>query len=183
MLLVGMVMVQELARFLPFAPTLPLAGMPVKFGVVFVFRALPFFLLGIWLRRHEDAVRRCVFPNWVFAAIALAGGIMSVIEWGLFGVSQFYIGSYLTVASLFIWAIRNPGGGWGPVTHIGRNLSLLVYVLHIAVWNFLMLALRSLHVNQTFLVRWTSPLLVVALSLLVAFALDMAWREMKNRKV
>lgn len=172
-----MLLVQEFACFLPFTQTLPLAGMPIKLFTVFAFRALPFFLLGIWLRRYDDAVRRCILPNWAFAAFALMGGFLSIVEWRLFGVSQFYIGSYLTVASLFAWAIRNPGGGWKPVTYIGRNLSLLVYVLHIAVWNFLMLALRSLHVDQTFLVRWTLPLLVVSLSLLVAFALD----RMKRR--
>ena len=65
----------------------------------------------------------------------------------------------------------------GPVTYIGRNLSLLVYVLHIAVLNFIILALRGLHVDQTFLVRWTLPIMVVILTLLVAFVLDAAWRR------
>lgn len=176
-LLVGMVLFQEFTRFLPFAPKIPLRGLPVSLCHTFAFRALPFFLLGIWLRRHENAVRRCALPNWSFAAFALTGGFMSVVEWRLFGVSQFYIGSYITVAAMFAWAIRNPGGGVGPVTYIGRNLSLLVYVLHISVLNFLMLALRCLHVDQMLLVRWTLPIMVVILTLLVAFVLDAAWRR------
>ena len=182
-LLVGMVLVQEFAGILPFSPKIPLADAPIKLFTVFVFRALPFFLLGIWLRRHEGAVRHCALPNFAFVITAIIGGLLSVVEWRIFGISQFYLGSYLMVASMFAWAIRNPEGGWWLLTYIGRNLSLLVYVLHIAVLSFLMLALRSLHVDQMLLVSWTLPLQVVALSLIVSFALDMAWRGLKKGKI
>ncbi len=181
-LLVGMVLSQEFAHSLPFNPAIPFRGMPVRLCVLFVFRALPFFLLGIWLRTHEAIVRCCALPTWAYAAFALLGEIVAVAEWRLFGVAQFYLGTYLTVAALFAWAIRDPEGGWRPIVFIGRRLSLLVYILHIAVRDFLALLLRELHIDQMSLVRWTLPGIVVTLSLLVAFVLDWVWQRAETTK-
>ena len=181
-LLVGIVLSQEFAHCLPFNPAIPFRGMPVRLCVLFAFRALPFFLLGIWLRKHEEIVRNCALPTWMYAAIALLGQIVAVAEWRLFGVAQFYLGSYLTVAAIFAWAIRDPEGGWRPIVFIGRRLSLLVYILHIAVRDFLAILLRGLHVDQSPFIRWTLPGIVVALSLLVAFALDRVWQYAEATK-
>ena len=173
-LLVGMVLSQEFAHWLPFNPAIPFRGMQVRFFVIFIFRALPFFLIGIWIRRNEAAIRKLELPTWTYAAVAFVG---AAAEYKLFGNSQFYLGNYLTAISLFAWAIHYPAGGWKPVVFIGRHLSLLVYVLHIAVWQFLTILLRGLQVDQLPSIRWTLPGIVVALSLLVAFVLDRVWQR------
>ena len=100
----------------------------------------------------------------------------------MFGVAQFYLGSYLTVAAIFIWAIRNPEVGWSPIVFIGRHLSLLVYVLHIAVRDFLAILLRGLLIDQLPSIRWMLPGIVVALSPHVAFVLNWVWKRAETTK-
>lgn len=181
-LLVGMVLFQEFAHCLPFNPAIPFRGMPVRLCFLFVFRALPFFLLGIWIRRNEAVIRKLELSAWTYAAVAFAGAVAAAVEYRLFGNSQFYLGNYLTAIALFAWAIRHPEGGWKPMVFIGRRLSLLVYVLHVAVWQYLSILLRGLHVDQWPLVRWTLPCIIVALSLFIAFVLDWAWRCAETTK-
>ncbi len=181
-LLVGMVLFQEFAHCLPFKPTIPLRGVPIRFCFIFIFRALPFFLIGIWIRRNEASIRKLELPAWTYAAFAFAGAAVAAAEYKLFGNSQFYLGNYLTAISLFAWAIHHPVGGWKPMVFIGRRLSLLVYVLHIAVWQFLTILLRRLRVYQSPSIRWTLPGIVVTLSLLVAFVLDWVWQRAETTK-
>ena len=180
-LLVGMVLFQEFAHCLPFKPTIPLRGVSIRFCVTFIFRALPFFLLGIWIRRNEAAIRKLELPAWTYAAVAFAGAVVAAVEYKLFGNSQFYLGNYLTAIALFAWAIHHPAGGWKPMVFIGRRLSLLVYVLHIAVWQFLTILLRRFHADSLLIVRWMLPVMVVALSLLVALVLNWAWRNVVEK--
>lgn len=181
-LLVGMVMFQEFAQCLPFHPAIPLHGMTVRFCVIFIFRALPFFLIGIWIRRNEVSIRKLELPAWTYVAFAFAGAAVAAAEYKLFGNSQFYLGNYLTAIALFAWAIHHPAGGWKPVVFIGRRLSLLVYVLHIAVWQFLTILLRRFHADSLLIVRWMLPVMVIALSLLVALAPNWAWRNVVEKR-
>lgn len=50
-LLVGIILFQELAIWLPFDPSISIGAKHIRFCHVFVFRALPFFLAGIWVSR------------------------------------------------------------------------------------------------------------------------------------
>lgn len=181
-LLIGMVAFHEFIPRFGSAPLVPLSGVSIRICDIFLFKALPFFLLGMWFRRLEGSILTWHMSPTACVALAVAGGAMAVAEYKVLGVSQFYIGSCLTVAAMFIWAIRNPGDGWKPVVFIGRRLSFLVYVLHVAVWQFLAILLRRFHADSLLIVRWMLPVMVVALSLLVALALNWAWRNVVEKR-
>lgn len=138
-------------------------------------------MIGIWARKTEIVIRKNKLATWLYVLFAFVGGIASVVEYWLFGNSQFYLGNYLMVAAMFAWAICYPDYGWKPLVFVGRRLSLLVYVLHIAVWKYFTIFLRGKHIEQTVLMRWTMPVIVALLSILVSFAIDwIRWKVVKK---
>lgn len=166
-LLIGTMAFQEFAEYLPFSPRIPVVG--ARFCVLFVFRALPFFLLGVWLRTKEDAIRAIRLPTLWLVIIVISGAFLAVVEAKLTVNSQFYVGNYLMVAGLFLWAMRNPINGYQPLEFVGKNLSLYVYVIHIVVGQWLTDIFRHGGLESYPAVLWLTPLLVVLFSSGLAF--------------
>ena len=101
----------------------------------FVFRALPFFLAGMWLRKHKNSICSYGFSKNSLLITSIFGEALSLLERNLFQESQFYLGTFITVGALFIYAIiyGQEFGKDGLLTYIGRELSLYIYILHIAI--------------------------------------------------
>lgn len=150
-----------------------LTGMDTRiyFYNSFLFRALPFFLSGMILRDRlamiqQKPIRRSLF--WILAAF---GVCLAVAERFIFGESQFYIGSYLTAYSLIIYALQYPDEKLHVLQHIGRDLSMWVYILHIAVGKGLDIIAKY---GQLWGHNWyyiSRPLIIIAISLFIAEAL------------
>lgn len=118
-----------------FRCSMTLTGLEKPFMIynIFFFRAMPFFLLGIVLRDWENAIRQTKIANLALLFAAFLGCCLAVGERFILRESQFYIGSAITCLSLMCWAIKNPQKGAPLLVHIGRDLSLYIYILHIAV--------------------------------------------------
>ena len=69
----------------------------------------------------------------VLALIAVSGSVCAVAESFLWGNSQFYVGNYITVFAMFLYALKFPDATHPVLLHIGRDLSVYVYLFHIAV--------------------------------------------------
>lgn len=175
-LLVGYSLLQEFKGALPFPSSVQLPGMTSRVYLfnLFLFRALPFFLFGVLLRRNQERVARWRIATPVLALAALGGCVLAAIERLLVAEAQFFIGSYVTVAALFVWALKHPQGGNRALCRVGRELSTAVYVLHIAVGQTMDAAARSLGVSGRGWYAWTRGLLVMAITLLIAQAVNWA---------
>lgn len=158
-------------RLLP--TSVQLTGMDTRiyFFNSFLFRALPFFLIGMILRDQltliqSKPVRKSLL--WVLAAFGIC---LEVGERFIFGESQFYVGSYLTAYSLILFALQYPEDKVSILQHIGRDLSMWIYILHIAVGKSLDVVAKYSHMwghNWYYISR---PLIIIGVSLLVAEAL------------
>lgn len=100
---------------------------------LFLFRALPFFLFGMIFRRKLATIQRHRIRKPVLALIAVSGSVCAVAESFLWGNSQFYVGNYITVFAMFLYALKFPDAAHPVLLHIGRDLSVYVYLFHIAV--------------------------------------------------
>ena len=109
------------------------AGIPIY--NIFAFRALPFFLLGIVLREKEKQIIEKAehLQKSTIIVIALTGFFISLIERILLVESQFYVGTYIAVLAIFILCMTYPQGYNIRIQYIGKEFSLYVYVIHIAV--------------------------------------------------
>lgn len=99
----------------------------------FLLFGLPFVLLGIWIRRNKEMLLRC-FPVKLCALGMLAGPILSVCEWFIFGRCELFFGSILFIMGAFIYALHRPEKKKKSViTKIGDQHSLFVYIVHSSV--------------------------------------------------
>ena len=169
LLLLGTMAFQEFAPWLPFPPVVPVDGMGhLRLCVLFVVRALPFFMIGIWLRLNETKVRNISISLLSCVALIILGGGLAIME-AVFTVnSQFYIGNYLMVAGMFIWAVKNPTHGCDALVFVGKNLSLYVYIGHIIVGFWIKSCFKYLGIVDTVAFLWLNPILVILFSMTIS---------------
>ena len=170
------------------------ASIPIKIGNseanimkfnFFFLRALPWFFMGMYLRLKEENIRKLSIRKDILIAAILFGSVWSVFERALFLESQFYMGTCVVVSALLIWAIKffNMGTNW--LEFIGKNLSLYVYIIHIAVGKS-----YDLFVTKCFpksiksnLYIYNRPFLIICTSLLIAYAIYATKLNIKKRKL
>ena len=58
---------------------------------------------------------------------------LSLLERIIFVESQFYMGTYIAVIALFCFCMTYPNGYNKTIQYIGKELSMYIYILHIAV--------------------------------------------------
>lgn len=141
---------------------------PTLFGIViynaFVFRSLPFFLLGMILRENEEVIRIKIknYPKTYFLFAAISGIMLSVVERIILVESQFYIGTYIVVITMFIFCMVYQNDYNKIVCYIGRELSMYVYILHIAVIKMCDL------IQGGQIWDYIKPVLVITISILIS---------------
>lgn len=163
------IIVLLLVMFSVMSEILPRFGLKISFyGValynVFIFRALPFFLLGIYLRENMEAIvfRALEISKRKLQCVILFGFLLSLLERIIFVESQFYVGTYIAVIALFVFCMTYPNGYNKTIQYIGKKLSMYIYILHIAV-----MKICDLHGGG---VLWSAvkPILVIAISTLIS---------------
>ena len=161
---------QEFSGLHIFPVTVPIAGseMVVCLFNLFIFRALPFFLFGIVFRQYYRKLSEIPLPFPVAVIIFIAGGVIAVIERQHFSESQFYIGTYIMVAMLFLTALKHPEKEIKLLGYIGRELSLYVYILHIAMGRITDLIIVELGIYSTNFYKWSRAFIILLMSLLAA---------------
>ncbi len=187
-LLLGMTLLQEFSAYLPFKNSLAISGSQTRLQIynLFVFRALPFFLFGYLARVYREKLSARKVSKGLLIALAVIGCGIGAAERFLIGKScQFYLGTYLTVGSLFLLALQNPGMDNRALGYIGRELSLYVYILHIAVGKCYDLVAGKFNLwGKTWFIV-TRPLIVVIGSLLAAWVVHKifaAWGARKRKR-
>ena len=111
---------------------------------MFIFRALPFFLMGIIIKMKEKEILLLEIEKKYFIFIFLFGSVLSLIERYFFVESQFYIGTYIVVIAMAIMSVRYEIYN-NIINFIGKNLSIYIYILHIAVGKTLDLIYTKFH--------------------------------------
>lgn len=170
-LLISYCYFQEFPKFLgiPGSVAIPGTKSRIYFFNLFLCRALPFFLFGILLKRNLSKVLRFPLKKWGAALLVLGGSLIAVWEAHTFYKSQFYIGTYIVLFAFFTMAVKKPQFDIPFLSYIGRELSLYVYILHIAIGRTLgrFIGVAGLRKHPVYL--YSEPILVIILSL--AFAL------------
>lgn len=137
---------------------------------LFIFRALPFFLFGILIKKYYAHIAKIPMNLPCAAIIFIAGGCLAIYERTLFRESQFYVGTYIMVFIMVVMAVKKPESEVKILGYIGRELSLYVYILHIAAGRIMDTLARELGFRDTTFYSWGRAFLVLALSLAAAQA-------------
>ncbi len=147
---------------------------------LFVFRALGFFLIGMFCKINVNTLTSVNINDKLLTCIAIVGSILAICERFWLVEAQFYLGSYITFLALVTWAVRNPQKGNVLIIYIGRELSLYIYVLHIAVGKVINLILNKNFGEGHHVCTYFSTLLILGTSILISFGINLIWKSIKT---
>lgn len=132
--------------------------------------AFPYFMLGHWI--HENQDRTNISNKLLIATIVTTTLLCWVERWFMgrdFGVN---IVTIPQVFALFVYGIKNPKKHEGIVQRIGRDCSMLVYILHPAVWHSLEGIYSKLRWNDNMIALYMMPILVLGMSIMFSIAFN-----------
>lgn len=127
---------------------------------------LAFFMLGRVLKQKHSKVN---VSNGLLYFVIVVSTLLCLVERKImgrdFGVN---ICTLPQVAALFLYAVKNSERHAGLVQQIGRDCSMLVYVLHIFVWELLAKVYEAIDIVDNIVALYLLPIFVVIISILLA---------------
>lgn len=136
---------------------------------IFLFRAIPFFLIGLYTRLFEPLKN---VNTKILLIVALLGVGLSLIEHHYqVQDSQAYIGSIICSFLMLLYGLRSKHEYPKKTVTWGEKLSLYVYIYHIAV-----IPVAS-KISPT---EWLTPIIVVIASFIMAGVTVYAKENMKR---
>ena len=154
---------------------------------MFIFRAVPFFGLGILFKYHQEKIR-CLFSVKVvrlFPVLIVAFLSFSVLEAYLFSVAQFYIGSILAMTTMMLYSICKPDSKCRPLEYLGSNLSMWVYIFHPAIMHVYNSICSKMQIGSKAVVLWSRPIVVIILTICLSIIVEKIYHficDLKNKK-
>ena len=151
---------------------------------LFFLRAFPFFLAGMWLRKNRQIVRNWKISERKLIVLILFGGILSLGERAFFMEAQFYLGSYITAGAMMIYAVKyNQRFRENSfLTYVGRELSLYIYIIHIAIGHMVNIMAMKLGISMQ-IFSYINMFFVLILSVLLAQGIVYVKRCLSNDAV
>lgn len=142
---------------------------------------LPFFALGNWAAWRRRDIKAANIP-WHY--LILGGTALSLIEAKLTGKQELYLGTLILLAGLMGRCIRYRRAPEGKLSHVlqfcGQELTLPIFVVHMLV----LAAIREIPVLSWLNnLSWLLPIVVAALSTLIALGLVWAKANLLRKKV
>lgn len=129
-----------------------------------------FFSLGLALHQNQDRIR---FSNKSLLWVVAFTTVLSVAERYLlgrdFGVN---ICSIPQVTALMFYAINNPTRHPGVIQRLGRDCSMMVYILHPAIWHSMDGLYKLIGIWDNMPAQYMKPIVVVGLSILFAMTFN-----------
>ncbi len=141
--------------------------------------AFPFFMLGHWINENQDKI--CI-SNKVLLLIITVTTLLCWVERLImgrdFGVN---IVTIPQVFALFVYGVKNPTCHEGAIQRLGRDCSMLVYILHPAVWHSLDEVYKIVGLSYNGLFLYLKPIFVLTISIMMALIFNMIMSSYKVR--
>ena len=141
---------------------------------LFIYRAVPFFGMGILFSYHQEKIRSFFSAKVVrwFPLLVVFFECCAVVEAYCFNVAQFYAGNILAMITMMLYSIYRPDSKCRPLEYLGSNLSLWVYIFHIAVMRAYGSVCSKMNISSNAVVLWSRPIVVITLTICVAIIAD-----------
>ena len=142
--------------------------------------AFPYFMLGHWIHENQDKIN--ISNSTLVAIIAVTTLLCWVERWYMgrdFGVN---IVTIPQVFALFVYGVKNPERHEGAMQRLGRECSMLVYILHPAVWHSLEGIYDKIGWSDNMPALYLMPVLVLGISIVLSIMFNKAVAAVKNKK-
>lgn len=141
--------------------------------------AFPYFMLGHWIHENQDRIK---ISNKTLIIIIVTATMLCWVERRFmgrdFGVN---IVTIPQVFALFLYGGKNPQRHGGIVQRLGRDCSMLVYILHPAVWHSLEEIYNEFEWNDNMPALYMMPILVLGLSVLFSIVFNKLMDKVKKK--
>lgn len=87
------------------------------------------------------------------------------------------------VFALFVYGVNNPSRHEGVIQKLGRDCSMLVYILHPAVWHSFEGIYKLTGISNNMIALYMMPILVLLLSILLSLLFNVIKNMFKERCV
>ena len=99
----------------------------------FLLMAFPFFMFGHYIHSNEELLKN-IFTSPKCICMFIVGELLTVPEWFLLGKTEISIGAVVAVFGIFVLSLQAPEKkDKSFFTYIGTELSLFIYIIHMAV--------------------------------------------------
>lgn len=146
---------------------------PFPFLRNFLFVGIPFFYMGMYLKKHEDKFTG--IPTMKLYFMALSALLLSFIEWKITSSHgayfPYYLGTILFTLTVYVFCMNNSIKNQNMLTKLGQEYALYIYLLHpIVRYPF---TYYERYASQTLveLYFYTSPILITLLTIGVIYLL------------
>ena len=142
--------------------------------------AFPFFMLGHWIHEKQDKIN---ISNKTLVAIIVVSTLLCWVErWIMgrdFGVNILTIPQ---VFAMFLYGVRNPNLHEAVLQRFGRDCSMLVYILHSAVWHTFDGFYSYIGISENLAAMYLRPILVLAITIISALLFNAIVVKVKSLK-
>lgn len=149
------------------------------FGIVFdprnvrnfALMGIPFFTMGLLVRKHENKVKNIPGCVSVFAAvIGIFGSIVSRYIWGR---NELYLGSVFILFALIMVFVKYPNIQYPHFLYQLTGCSTYIYIFHLMVSTAFMICYSQLNIDMehSAILRNLHPLIVCAASTVASYCM------------
>lgn len=154
-------------------------GIPNMIYRNWLVEAFPYFMLGHWIHENQEKIS---ITNRTLIAIIAVSTLLCWVERYLmgrdFGVN---IVTIPQVFALFVFGVKNPSRHEGIIQRIGKDCSMMVYILHPVVWHSLESVYSKLGLNENILALYLMPVFVLLLSIVFAIVFNKLVAAVKKK--
>lgn len=141
--------------------------------------AFPYFMLGHWIHENQDRIN---ISNRTLITIIIVTTLLCWVErWFMgrdFGVN---IVSIPQVFALFVYGVKNPTRYEGVIQKLGRDCSMMVYILHPAVWHTFEGIYGKVGLSENNVALYLMPILVLGFSIIFSLLFNAVKAKIKER--
>lgn len=143
--------------------------------------AFPYFMLGHWIHENQDSIN---ISNKALLTIIIVTTLLCWVERWLmgrdFGVN---IVTIPQVFAIFVYGVKNSARNQGVIQRLGRDCSMLVYILHPAIWHTIDGIYNFIGISGNLPALYLKPLLVLGFSIVFALLFDAIVGRIKAKRV
>ncbi len=149
----------------------------------FLFRAVPFFLLGFLFREYNEQIKNLPLSANVLVGLIVVAESFAIAEGFLFTKAQFYLGNIIALFFIMLLSIKTPNICNRPLQFLGSNLSTYIYILHIAVIRAMDLFLFKCHLSKLVAIQYIRPILALILTILVSMVVKQLINVLRHQHI
>ena len=137
----------------------------------FVTMGIPFFALGLFVRKHEHKFHSV--PNYVIPLLIATGALESVISAFLFGKNELYVGSLLVLCAMICMFIKRADIKLPSFLTALEGCSTYIYIFHIMISTVIHIIYGILGINiySSVILENLHPFVACVASTVFAFVL------------